>query len=402
MRKTISIYLLVVSFIFGCKKEEFKTCLQPDLSYGNLEVGFRSYNNYDTIRYYPETSNIAFRPIQTVVWYPAIKKDSDKYMKFVDYIYLKGIELTFKELDSISVDNLVQTYVDENASFKFGIPKEIALKELDVETRAIKNPEILGDKFPVIIYATGSNGLSYQNSVICEYLASHGYIVMASPNVGYKTRNIQHYRDDFKEIETQSKDIEYLINFAKSLANADCKNIGVIGFSFGGTSSVLATSKDSNIKALVSFDGSIRFNYPIHEKQSNYFKPDSLKVPYLYLCEKSYPLDTLKKYGIPDLYFTYFQGIHGVDAFHFELPETMHENFSSWFIKFSRRMPEHGESSIENINKGYKAICYYTKNFFDWTLKQNNSGLIFLENTPQKNGFDNSVIKLIERRKKKE
>lgn len=400
MKNLIIVTLLICTTLFSCKNESFKSCLNLDLEYGDYEVGFKSYNNCDTCRYFPDTSNKSYRPIQTAVWYPAIRTDNQNYMKFADYLYLIGIELKFKKLDSNTIDNIINTYVEGNAAFKFGIPKRTALKELNVESKALRNAEIVNHKFPVIIYATGSNGLSFQNSVICEYLSSYGYVVIASPNVGYKTRYIQHYRDDFKEIETHAKDIEYLINFAETMPNTNCDNIGLIGFSFGGTSSVLASCEDDRIKALVSFDGSIRYNYPIHEKQSEYFKPDSLKIPFLYLSDKPVPIDTLKKYEIPDLEFNYFQGLHEIDAFHFELSESMHENFSSWFIKFSRRMPEYGESSIKRINKGHEAICSYTKEFFDWTLKQDEKALIFLENSPSENGLDNNTIKLIERKQK--
>lgn len=384
----------------SCDKKNEVSCLKLDLEYGNYEVGFKSYNNLDTTRYFPDTLTENFRPIQTVIWYPANKNQDNKYMKFKDFLYLEGIEIEFKELDNNDIENLIDTFLSENAEFSFGIPKGQSKIELDVETKSIKDANALQGVFPVIIYATGSNGVSFQNPIVCEYLASNRYIVISSPNIGYKTRYIQHYRDDFKEIETHSKDIEYLVDFAKTLPNADNENIGVIGFSFGGTSSVLASTKDERIKSLVSFDGSVRFNFPIHQKQSNYFTPDSLKIPFLYLAEKSYPIDTLKKYGIPDLYFNYFKELKGIDAFYFELPETMHENFSSWFIKFSSRMPEHGESSIEKINNGLRAICLYTKNFFDWTLKQDEKGLTYLENEPKKNGFETNTIKLIERKTK--
>ena len=62
--------------------------------------------------------------------------------------------------------------------FSFGISEEQLRIELDVETKSIEGANALHGKFPVIIYATGSNGASFQNPTVCENLASNGYLSM--------------------------------------------------------------------------------------------------------------------------------------------------------------------------------------------------------------------------------
>jgi len=38
-------------------------------------------------------------------------------------------------------------------------------------------------KFPLVIYAPSFSAMSWENVDLCEYLASHGYVVIASPSL---------------------------------------------------------------------------------------------------------------------------------------------------------------------------------------------------------------------------
>jgi dienelactone hydrolase len=130
----------------------------------------------------------------------------------------------------------------------------------------------------VLIYAPGSTSSAYENADLCEYLASHGYLVLASPSLGVTTRSMTL---NLEGAEAQARDISFLVGYATTLAQADKAKITVIGYSFGGLANVLAAAQDDRIGALVALDGSVRY-YPAIAQAATYATPERLAVPLLY------------------------------------------------------------------------------------------------------------------------
>lgn len=85
--------------------------------------------------------------------------------------------------------------------------------------------------FPLIIYSPSFQASSIENFAMCEYLASQGFIVIASPSRGTETRWFGN--NLAKEVETQARDVEFLIKEAAYIPNSDLTKVAVMGFSFG-------------------------------------------------------------------------------------------------------------------------------------------------------------------------
>ena len=64
----------------------------------------------------------------------------------------------------------------------------------------------------VLIYAPSDSSVSWENADLCEYLASHGYVVLASPSMGVSTRDMT---DDLDGINAQARDISFLITLCQ-------------------------------------------------------------------------------------------------------------------------------------------------------------------------------------------
>ncbi len=63
--------------------------------------------------------------------------------------------------------------------------------------------------FPVVIYAPAQ--FSWENADLCEYLASHGYIVIAGSALGATS--------DLAGANVQARDIAFLLAYAHTLPN---------------------------------------------------------------------------------------------------------------------------------------------------------------------------------------
>jgi hypothetical protein len=57
--------------------------------------------------------------------------------------------------------------------------------QLCVPLWAVRDSQLAKGRYPVLIYAPSDSSVSWENADLCEYLASHGYVVLASPSLSW-------------------------------------------------------------------------------------------------------------------------------------------------------------------------------------------------------------------------
>jgi len=229
--------------------------------------------------------------------------------------------------------------------------------------------------------------------VLCEYIASHGYIVVASPCMGMRSRAMTQY---LVGMETQALDIGFLISFMHAYPHADADRLAVMGFSWGGISNVLAKMRNGNVKALVCLDGSIRYE-PKLFKESPFADMTKIDVPLLLLAQKNWSFEMLNSFGLDTSGITdnFYNSLKYSDAYLVTFNQLVHQNFASSFIKLKERNPNlFNERSQEEVNQGYEWVCRYVLNFLDAYLKDDAQGLAFLQNKPEQNGVPPYLISM--------
>ncbi len=142
------------------------------LKFGAFNVGYRDTVIYDTTENYSFKNLNTKKPYFIHIWYPC--KVTQK--KSLSFYYKDYWKFGKDSIDTELISNLMKIYYEQT----FGsseIPPEIANQIVNVQKNASKFP---GD-FDVILYYHGSQGVGIENSKLCEFLASHGFIVI-SPN----------------------------------------------------------------------------------------------------------------------------------------------------------------------------------------------------------------------------
>src|SRR5262249_37033609 len=140
-------------------------------------------------------------PLQTLVWYPAAR-ESGKPVAYGDYMALGATTLSFGQ---------PRKAVGFSAWFVEGMKHAEAEP---VRSRRDATPET--GNFPIVVYAASYDAPSWENADLCEYLASHGYIVISGPGMGPSREP-----DRQKGAEQQARDIAFFIAYAHTLPNVD-------------------------------------------------------------------------------------------------------------------------------------------------------------------------------------
>jgi dienelactone hydrolase len=315
------------------------------------------------------------RPIQTLVWYPA--RPGGKAMVYGDYLRLTGNEDDFSR-----TDKQAQAIADEIVRNDYGSMSgpERVREELPGRMRAHRDAASANGRFPVVIYAPSIGAPAAENADLCEYLASHGYIVIASPSFGPRSRAMP---NDLEGAETQAADIAFLVAYAHTLPQADSGEVAVAGYSWGGLANVLAAARDSRIKALVNLDGSVRY-YPDLVAASKYVTPLSVHVPMLYLAQTPMSLEQVAERGKPAASF--LNEMKYADLYKLTMYPMHHFAFSSTYLRF---VPDdmYKQYDRAEVNRAFGWTATYVLRFLDAYLKHDVGALAFLNAPPVQNGI---------------
>jgi dienelactone hydrolase len=262
---------------------------------------------------------------------------------------------------------------------------------LEEQTSAFYKIRSAEGKFPVLIYAPSYQASSIENFALCEYLASHGYIVVSSPSQGTENRLLEGGTE--KDMETQARDIEFLIKEVPRIPQADFDKIATMGFSFGGLSNVLAQMRNERIKATVSLDGSIRYQYTTLQR-SPFYSIEKVDVPFVHMAQKDIPEQVLKEDKLnPELNhkFEFYDSLTNSKAYSLKFHHLTHSYFSTLGVLFQPRDNRQDKTDPE-IMESYRLISVYTLTFLNAYIQKDTNALQFLENSPQDNGIKRELI----------
>lgn len=289
-------------------------------------VGFKTIPTYDSSRLYkpnaPASDPLHFRPIEMDLWYPAEVNPNDTTVKFYDLVHLLEKRSAFfgntTEYNGLS-DELIR-YICAG----FDCPDYETLKK--AKTKSYRNAKPVARKFPLVVYLTAFNGMSYENYQLFEALARQGFVVVSISSIGRYPGNMSL---DSADLFEQATDAIFCIDYltSKHLVTQDHS---LVGYSWGGlTASVMTMTRPFEYKAVVSLDGSEQFNYSnvgdnkslTQIRNSVYFKPQKIKVPYLYLDR-----DFTAQDNVPDSVYSITD--HIINSHYLKIIGASHEDFS--------------------------------------------------------------------------
>jgi len=348
MKIILSIIFLPVIIVSAVKAQQV-SIPYPELNHGPYKAGYRVVSLYDNSRSFGRKSelqekkgNSKNRIIKMHIWYPALDSSIGTpimYRKYIEESNLVHKSDSLFSTASIEALNSYREYLLSRGSDTLS-----AVRILALPTKAYWNAENAPGIFPLVLYAPSINSSPFENSVLFEFLVSHGFVVASSPCIGHFDTEVSR---DMLGAEAQLQDMEFLLSKCWDLKYVDNGHILIIGYSWGGMTGTLLACKNRNIKGVVSLDGAMGFDeYYNIGRSFSVFNANNITIPYLWFVPASEKRTTLLydfiKYG--DLTMVKVNNIR-------------HADFSSDRLIRKAVLKSENETSISYSSGSYSTLC---------------------------------------------
>jgi hypothetical protein len=371
--------LIIVFFLICC----INVASAQDVSlWGNLEpgshgIGFKSFERYDYSRVYRARSDYfgnqiegeTARRIQVCVWYPAAATEDPITMAYGEYTY------SYPENDEF-IDILARLHQREIGYISAATqqPPDFALEILGKDLKAVRDAESEEGSFPLIIYCPHYESSYCENAVLCEYLASKGFIVATTHPLGQMSATPGY---DQAGLETTARDAEFVFGAMRDFPNVNFDKIGILGSGAGGATAVLVKLRNPNIKATATLAGSLTFGMLQGLVKDNpAFSPNRVSGALMNL----YPTTA------HELDFSLVDTMKFASRYSFGFPSNSYEDFSMGRSMLSMLSDSLGEFHKARID-GYKMVATHVYHFFNAQLNDDTGSKTFIENAPLHNGY---------------
>ncbi len=332
-------------------------CQSQNIKYGSYAVGFKYYKTFDESRRYILNNDTISRPLLIHFWYPSEVNVENNSYYFKNYIDLISLREDFNKPPS-EVEGNSFNFVNAYAGFakqQLGIDSNLTTQQiLDCPVTAQYGILLAksSEKFPLIFYAPSNSKSAVQNHMLCEYLASHGFMVISVGSAGENSlsRNNLH-----ESILAQVNDMEFILNYFEESLKINYAGLGLMGFSSGGLATAIFQMKNENVNAVFSMDGGQEYGAYVPLFKLEDFNLNKSNVPYCLL------VNNYENFSI----YPFYNSIISKEKQMFRMPYINHNGFVSFWRFFDLCSTK---NSISKFCTSYDYICSTALAFFNTYL----------------------------------
>lgn len=287
-------------------------------------TGLKVYKEFDRNRLFDTTNSASpyfYRPVKIDLFYPSTENSSAPALTYGEILDMYEERMNF----SIPPDSARKTSRMLAAVFSEYLHVSNPDKMLNYKTSIFRDLALPERRLPLIIYASGMNGSSWENPVLFDSLARAGFVVAVISSVG----KFPGFMTGAVDLDEQVKDIMYVKRKLKTLPFIDAGRIGLMSWSMGGNATSKSAMLSNDFKCLLSFDGTEIHYYGFDTAWDKEFDailskpphiPERIDIPFMYLSSDRKPKDSV--YVLPNY-------ISSREKYFLQLKGSIHESFSS-------------------------------------------------------------------------
>jgi dienelactone hydrolase len=340
------------------------TLLAP-LAPGEHAVGFIMIMETDAQRPALAPASGLGRQVPIAIWYPARRTDRQP-MHLRDYVLAGAQSLVGIAPADPSVPR--ETFAAE--ALARGTARADIERLLDSNGIAVRDATPAPGRFPLLLFAHGS---VETQSVMCEYLASYGYVVAAVRSRGATDPA---YRLSRENLDAVVADHDLVAARMLREPNVAQTPIGIIGMS-NGSIVAMAMQLRRPVSAIVSLDGGIGENAGgIYLRERSSGNLAALSAPVLHFYAPNNPhlnLEHLRSYQSAQRTLVFVRGMRHIDFLAYPSFEQLLPGFS-------------GTDMAADAQPGFVWVNRYTLHFLDAHMRNSKHGVRFMAGTAETQG----------------
>jgi predicted dienelactone hydrolase len=353
----------------------FKTAWQLDQA--------RRYNmTYDDMTTY--AAGKAPRPILVNMWYPADRAGNARRMPHRDYLQILAAEAPLAKFSTklVAFNRAViaQEIMQKPAKELSDWERSLLDQFLDTPTACVRNARPAEGRNPLVIYHAGHGSSFEDNAVMCEFLASHGFVVIGS---AFQRPDGSSFGVDGGL--TSAHDMGFLVAAARQLSMVDADRVGVIGHSGGAHAALTYGSlPGAVVDAVVSLDTTQDYH--------GLNDPGWAEMTTLVVKNRKHFTSPLLMVAGPSAFFELADTLEHARRYYLTIKGMGHNDYIAQGGISRERLyqlhlgdPKHTadaraekKADLARVKSGYHALCVYILRFLEAELKGDAAAKAFL------------------------
>jgi dienelactone hydrolase len=347
------------------------SALLSPLSPGEHAVGFRLIVETDAQRSALAPATGMGRQLPIAIWYPA-RAGVGEPLRLRDYVVIGAQALVGTEPANLRAP--IDAFAAE--ALARGIPRADVERLLDTRGIAVREAPAAPGRFPLLLFAHGS---VETESVMCEYLASYGYVVAAVRSRGAFDPV---YRLSRENLDAVVADHDFVAARMLREPIVASSPIGVIGMS-NGAIVAMALQLRRPVGAIVSLDGGIGEDAGgIYLRERSGGNVAALHAPLLHFYVPNNPhlnLEHLRSYDSSSRTLVFVRNMRHADFLSYPAFEQVVPGFS-------------GPDVAADAHEGFDWVNRYTLHFLDAHLRNSKHGERFMARAADAQGMARGLL----------
>ena len=299
----------------------------------------------------------AGRPVQITIWSPATARGTP--LSYRDYV---GLTANQASLDASSLDAAAAAVARLRRFVTSTGSSEASVEEwMNMPVAASWDAPRATSRFPLIVIAQGNYHSAYNQAVLGEYLASHGYVVATAPSP-LVLEETPDSASLLTRARRQAADIEYIVDMMRRSPGVDSTRVAVVAHSFGARAAFVAAVDGTPFRAFVSLDGGIANKLGNDWLAGTPLDSAQLRIPLLHIYQDR---DSTVQ---PD--FTVVRRWHAADRTLVHVDEMYHPYFTALGFVTAVDTALHVGPPVANLGLKVGGVVQLTGAFLDAVLRR--------------------------------
>lgn len=311
-------------------------------------------------------------PVRMIIWYPSARGAAATPVSFAEYVRFAQ-EAAIGETRPEALRTSLSEAMSANPT---GVPEPILDRLLASPTAAVRDAPRTSGRFPLVLWGARHATMLAQ-SVMSEYLASHGYVVAFAHAAGPPRPlpyQVEAADEKAETIRLLVGDLESALAHLRAEPDVDRREIAAMTWSYAGESAMLLQTRNADVDLVIGLSSNVLDGW-VYQPAEALAKLDgsTLGVPYVLMTEK---VGTNGRERMPPVLLDALPKGGYVVTF----PRLAHGNFNAIeglipALVGVERVPRWSKAGPD-ARAGYETISRFVLHFLDAQLKAHELDLV--------------------------